>query len=1248
MAFFIPLQGLGFVILSLSKGVLFPTLPLHHFYCMSVRQDKIVLSVDIKGNTAQAQLNELRKKASDLTFELKGMTKGTAEWVAKSAEISKVDSEITEVRKQLGLTNLTMKELGASRRQLSAILGSKIPGSEDFKKYRVELEAVIARQKELKQQTQGFSSAVSTSFSSVKQNLAALAAGYLGFQAVITGLKSLVTGSIKLSDQLADLRRVAGLTKDEANDLNDALLKIDTRTSGEGLRNIAIIAGKLGVAKQDILSFTGAVDKLVVTLGDELGDADQITTELGKILNVFDGNVTGENISNLGNAIVEMANAGVASGGFITDFTQRVAGIAKASNLSLGSTVGLAAGFEELGLRSESSSTALQKLLSTIAGDLPKAAQIANVPLAEFNALFAANPQEALIKYAEGLTNNKNSFAEITSSFKDAGAEGARVVQTLQAIGQKGDFLRQKIDFSNEAIKRQTGLTEGFALKNENLAGTIEKLGKTWDRLIANNKITDFLKELVDGANTAVDAFQRLFLNGGAEEALIRAGKGLTIYMLEGAKAFKEFRKEKLALDEINSLPATPEAKKRLVGFDFGKNTLPQQTTGFESPTPSASGIKTISTDTAEAIGLIKKLQDAIAALDAAKPNLLTKKAIDENLAQRKKLQAELDSLEGKKSKTKSSGDPEFAQLKKDAAQFQKDLIKLKQDAELGDVAIDDREIKRIELKYAELIKRAKSYYDKGLTNLEDFEAQKKLLSGLQVGEANPVIAEQDYKKSLDASDKYFDDKRKIAARAHAEGSLDEKQYEDELSQIAKDSEANRLVVHEQYIGYAKSADANLVTAKEKSYQADLANFIKTEEQKAIEAAKAAKLAKELSEAEKRAGLQLNVSNSKPGSNTELEAKKALLNYEKDQEAKALQEKYNIQEEFWKAGNKLYDQLTQERLNGEADLEREYQIKKVEQYEQYANYFVSALSSLNQIISNKENKQLQEDRKINNEKKKNLKNQLDGKLVSKAQYDLKVQALDEEQAKKESAARKKQAQREKALAIFNAVINTAAAVVKTFVEMGGFPAGIPFAAAMAVIGGLQIAAIASAPLPEAGKGALLSEGPYHKDKDKGLHVVNPRTGKTELLLEKDEMVIKGSATRSNEQYTITGTPAQIGSKINSMHGGVSWATGARVETPKWRTAPAPQIKSSMARVMEQGGIIRSITGAPSFSEASTSAPDYTSLFQELIDTTHQGHAGVQSSLQNFNGRLRTSISLREIRAVEDKYERARKAGSMNQ
>lgn len=488
---------------------------------MSTRNDQVNLIINVNGSKAQNELNELRKRAAGLTHEIKNnLVKGTKEFTAATSELKEVKNRMQEVKKEIGLSSYSMKELNAEKRKFTAIRDSLGPQTAEWKKYNEELQKVIARQKEVTANTNGVSSVSSKLTTGLTKGIGGLAAGYMAFSALKSGFNNVAA----LGDQLADLQRVAGLTKNEANDLNQSLLNLDTRTSSKGLREIAIVAGKLGVAKEDIYEFTKSVDMLVVSLGDELGNADQITTELGKILNVFDGQVNGDNIAHLGNAVITLANAGVATGGFITDFTQRVAGISKAAGISLGSVVGMAAGFEELGLRSESSSTSLQKLISNIAGDIPKAAKMANVPFAEFNKLFAEKPQEALIKYAEGLTKTKASFSEVAKSFKDAGEEGARTVQMLQAIGQSGDFLREKIDMGNESIQELSAQNEAFALKNDTLQGSIDRLGKAFDKLYANPSVTGFLKGVVTVLEGAVDGFG---------------------YLIDSFKSFDQLMKEK-------------------------------------------------------------------------------------------------------------------------------------------------------------------------------------------------------------------------------------------------------------------------------------------------------------------------------------------------------------------------------------------------------------------------------------------------------------------------------------------------------------------------------------------------------------------------------------------------------------------------------------------------------------------------------------------------------------------------------
>ena len=634
---------------------------------MSLRTDIVNLIINVNGNAAQNQLNELRKKAADISEQMVGLKKGTQEYIAANNNLKTVKAEIDSLKESIGITSFSLKELNAERKKLTAQRNFAAPLSAEFKDYDKQLQAVIARQNELKTGVSGFGKTASSSFASLKQNIVGLAASYIGFNAVIGGVKSLISGSIKLSDQLGDLRRVAGLTADEANNLNDALLNIDTRTSDAGLLSIAIVAGKLGVAKDDIFSFTEAVDKLVVTLGDELGGADEITTQLGKILNVFDGKVTGDNISHLGNAIVDLANKGVATGGYIVDFTQRVSGIAKASNISLGATVGLAAGFEALGLRSESSSTALQKLILSISQNIPKAAKIAGVPLKEFNQLFADKPQEALIKYTEGLVKNKKAFSDITTSFKDAGETGARVVQTILAIGQNGELMREQIDQGVTSIKQLSSLDEGFSIKNNNLAGSLEKVNKQFDKLVASRGVNKFLKGVTDDVNDLFTSITQIS-NVGIGNAIERAAKGFSILMTQGFAALEKYRKSQKEMwaSTTFALPEdTANNKKEPLKKPVGSNKLTQ-------------------TDTTDVGSDIT---------DSNKTN------------------------------------SQYDQLKKDYENFLKQLDDLKKKSDAGKLSDADREVQQVQDKYNELLKRAADFHLKLNTLDSTYDKQQSSLS---------------------------------------------------------------------------------------------------------------------------------------------------------------------------------------------------------------------------------------------------------------------------------------------------------------------------------------------------------------------------------------------------------------------------------------------------------------------------------------------------------------------------------------
>ncbi len=141
-------------------------------------------------------------------------------------------------------------------------------------------------------------------------------------------------------------------------------------------------------------------------------------------------------------------------------------------------------------------------------------------------------------------------------------------------------------------------------------------------------------------------------------------------------------------------------------------------------------------------------------------------------------------------------------------------------------------------------------------------------------------------------------------------------------------------------------------------------------------------------------------------------------------------------------------------------------------------YVTDGLNVVSQALDGIEQQQERIDQKrINNiEKGANLEKsalaaQLNGKIISQQSYQAKINEIDKRADAQKEAIERKAFARNKRLQIAQATINTAAAIAKTFGELG-WPAGIAGAAIAAATLAVQIAAIAAQKF--AGGGKVLS------------------------------------------------------------------------------------------------------------------------------------------------------------------------------
>lgn len=113
------------------------------------------------------------------------------------------------------------------------------------------------------------------------------------------------------------------------------------------------------------------------------------------------------------------------------------------------------------------------------------------------------------------------------------------------------------------------------------------------------------------------------------------------------------------------------------------------------------------------------------------------------------------------------------------------------------------------------------------------------------------------------------------------------------------------------------------------------------------------------------------------------------------------------------------------------------------------------------LTAAKEQQDFKRYQKDNEKKKKALKSRYDAGLMSQEQYNARVEEMEAEEEARREEMEIKQAKRSKALSLSQAIIQTSLAVMKTFAEWGGWPAGVAPAAIMTALGAAQIAMIAA-------------------------------------------------------------------------------------------------------------------------------------------------------------------------------------------
>jgi TP901 family phage tail tape measure protein len=479
---------------------------------MSLKIDRVQLQIIIDNDESRKRMGELEGDIKQYKNELAKMQKqgkeGTEEYIATLKKLQGAQKEYDGIIDKIGIAGLSMKELTQRQRELNAVMKNMDPRSDEYKKLQAQLVQLKTRMAELNSQSASTFKTMSGGL-----NLGKVADGFNKYFGVITAavatfagigysIKTIIDGSAKLSDSFADIQKTTGMTAKEVKELNSELGKIDTRTSREELRKIAVVAGQLGIQKSQVLAFTESIDKLNVALGDEFGGgAEQIADEMGKLRNVFidvkTANVS-QDLLHIGNALNVLGAEGAATSPVMADFANRIGGVGIPLGLTSGQVIGLSATLQELNVNTERGGTAMIKIIQKMTTDIPAFAKIAGLPIKDFKDLVNKDLYGAFIKVIEGANKLGTTSTSMAAIIESLGTEGAGASEVFLKLGQNTEMLSKKVGTATTALTETGSIMNEFALKNDNLAGKLEKLKKQLNSLANSPEVAEFLSGLVN------------------------------------------------------------------------------------------------------------------------------------------------------------------------------------------------------------------------------------------------------------------------------------------------------------------------------------------------------------------------------------------------------------------------------------------------------------------------------------------------------------------------------------------------------------------------------------------------------------------------------------------------------------------------------------------------------------------------------------------------------------------------------
>lgn len=420
-----------------------------------------------------------KQKVTEVEAGLKNAQQAEKQYAAKKEELTQKIEEncraLEELKNQAGDTSDEQKKLTEENERLNEQLSENEAYLKAAKRavtnWKTDLNKAKTAVNETENAIRENSEALEANKNKTKENADAINA--LAAAMVASGLKAAireitealwecVDASVDFESAMAGVAKTTNMSDDELAVMAEDIKKLSTEmpVAATELAGIVEVAGQLGIAKEDLLSFSVVMANLGVSTNMT---SEEAATMLARFANVT--KMAPAMYENLGSVVVALGNNLATTESEIVTMGQRLAAAGELAGLTEPEIMALAAAMSSVGIQTEAGGTAMtqtltamEKAVATGGDGLEKFASVAGMSAEQFATTWESRPIEAIEAFINGLGRLDEQGESATLVLEEMGLSGIRQGNMLKSLATASGLLTDAVGLANTAWTENTAL----------------------------------------------------------------------------------------------------------------------------------------------------------------------------------------------------------------------------------------------------------------------------------------------------------------------------------------------------------------------------------------------------------------------------------------------------------------------------------------------------------------------------------------------------------------------------------------------------------------------------------------------------------------------------------------------------------------------------------------------------------------------------------------------------------------------